>query len=413
MKTVKLFLLTLLCANVGSAQIQNGSFETGGQTGNALLPNATFWHSPTLGSTDYCLDATHGWCGYCSKPVTNTPFGNRAAAIILELENYDFKEYATNTLSAPLIPGRTYEITFHALFCSNASSLDGGVIPLNQRKVGVCFTDVAPTSANTTDGYFGSITDTFYAANRVMIPSNHDIYDTSLYNSWVPVSLEYTAIGGETFMTIGQFNPGMPASLPGASTLIQLKLDQFTTSEVLPIELISFNANTNSTMQQVELNWSTQSELNNDYFTIERSADLVNWDIIGTLPGSGTTSETKFYRFVDPSPLPNRVNYYRLTQTDFDGTSKVTDIKSVYFRADLALSVHPNPANQFVRVEGIGTVDCDVKWYDFLGRLVRCPVLNRSSQFVLFDTQQLEEGVYTLSFQNTLITDTKRVVIKR
>lgn len=84
----------------------------------------------------------------------------------------------------------------------------------------------------------------------------------------------------------------------------------------LPIELVSFegyNTNTNN-----NLLWSTSSEQNNDYFTIERSVNGINWEIVNTIKGSGNSTSTIEYSLVDNS-YDNVINYYQLKQTDYDG----------------------------------------------------------------------------------------------
>lgn len=85
---------------------------------------------------------------------------------------------------------------------------------------------------------------------------------------------------------------------------------------MLPIELISFdgyNKNNNNI-----LTWSTASENNNDYFTVERSEDGVNWDVIDTVGGAGNSQSNINYSLVDNN-YREVINYYRLKQVDFDG----------------------------------------------------------------------------------------------
>ncbi len=94
----------------------------------------------------------------------------------------------------------------------------------------------------------------------------------------------------------------------------------------LPIDLLSFDAKVKSS--NVILNWITASEVNNDYFTIERSRDLTNWEVVGMIKGSGTTSIATEYSLTDFSPLKG-VSYYRLKQTDFDGSFEYFAPKAV------------------------------------------------------------------------------------
>jgi hypothetical protein len=85
----------------------------------------------------------------------------------------------------------------------------------------------------------------------------------------------------------------------------------------LPIELIHFEAT--ATSYSIDVLWSTATEINNNFFTIERSSDMITWDIIGVVAGAGTTSAVHNYQFADQSPAAG-LTYYRLKQTDFDGS---------------------------------------------------------------------------------------------
>ena len=86
---------------------------------------------------------------------------------------------------------------------------------------------------------------------------------------------------------------------------------------VLPVELMTFYGEL--TKDGHRLHWQTASEYNNDYFTIEHSMDIKNWRVIGSVNGGGTTTETQHYTF-DHTNVLEGTNYYRLYQTDIDGT---------------------------------------------------------------------------------------------
>ena len=88
-------------------------------------------------------------------------------------------------------------------------------------------------------------------------------------------------------------------------------------SGALPVLLSSFTATVNN--DKVFLDWTTQTETNNKYFTIERSADGVNFNLSGKVNGAGNSANTNTYRLIDYAPLPG-INYYRLSQTGNDGT---------------------------------------------------------------------------------------------
>lgn len=94
--------------------------------------------------------------------------------------------------------------------------------------------------------------------------------------------------------------------------------------QVLPIELISFKGKAYPNYNFIT--WVTATESNNDYFTIERSVDAVNWEIIGIVDGAGNSNQTLNYIYDDYNFTENVVNYYRLKQTDYDGNGKYSQI---------------------------------------------------------------------------------------
>ena len=88
------------------------------------------------------------------------------------------------------------------------------------------------------------------------------------------------------------------------------------TGSPLPVKLISFNANL--LKNSVWLDWKTETEINNNYFTIERSSNIEYWESIKEVKGAGNSNSTLSYSIVDQKPLLG-ISYYRLKQTDFNG----------------------------------------------------------------------------------------------
>ncbi len=94
----------------------------------------------------------------------------------------------------------------------------------------------------------------------------------------------------------------------------------------LPVTVLNFLARMNNS--ETILMWSTTSEINNDYFTVERSEDGLNFSPIKQVKGAGNSEIKKEYITYDESPLPG-TSYYRLRQTDFNGASKIFNMVSV------------------------------------------------------------------------------------
>lgn len=95
----------------------------------------------------------------------------------------------------------------------------------------------------------------------------------------------------------------------------------------LPIELVSFNGINYKIYNH--LSWVTATELNNEYFNLERSKDGINWIDVGRINGSGTVSTPSYYEYSDHNYYKESINYYRLKQVDFDGNFKYSQIISV------------------------------------------------------------------------------------
>jgi hypothetical protein len=118
-----------------------------------------------------------------------------------------------------------------------------------------------------------------------------------------------------------------------------------------PVEWLTFGAEVQGRL--ISLSWATGSELNNDFFAVERSADKVSYVEVGSLKGAGTTREIQNYAFIDTNPL-NGINYYRLRQVDFDGAFDFSDVVSVELTVGHTISLYPNPVVDYLYVESMG-----------------------------------------------------------
>lgn len=112
---------------------------------------------------------------------------------------------------------------------------------------------------------------------------------------------------------------------------------------LLPVELMNFIAY--QMENTVLLDWETANEHENDYFTVERSADGKTYETLGEIAGAGYSSSITSYEFTDRAPFSG-INYYRLKQTDFDGHSTYSPIRTVTFeRPSTGIDIFPNPAS--------------------------------------------------------------------
>lgn len=170
----------------------------------------------------------------------------------------------------------------------------------------------------------------------------------------------------------------------------------------LPVELLNFSADVAG--NTVVLNWTTASEINNDYFTVERSADALNFTAIGTVDGAGNSSLTRNYQLIDANPLPG-VSYYRLRQTDFNGDFELFGPVAVNFSGSslTGVALFPNPTNEFSHVM-INANHGGKGWVrvtDITGRIVANYqiVLEKGVTPFTLQTSDLAPGQYMVSVE--------------
>ncbi len=186
----------------------------------------------------------------------------------------------------------------------------------------------------------------------------------------------------------------------------------------LPVELTSFDAFYNGS--EVVLEWSTASELNNDYFTVQRAQDGLEFMNLFHIPGKGTTSEAQYYSTIDPLPVAG-TSYYRLKHTDYSGNFTFSNIIAVEtdYLGKIRFDVHPNPSNgrdAIARITGtdFGEV-IQISINDVMGRsLILFESQSGASERLLpLHLDQLPQGVYLVILRSKSGITTKRMVINK
>ncbi len=180
------------------------------------------------------------------------------------------------------------------------------------------------------------------------------------------------------------------------------------TNTPLPITLISFTASVVN--GEVVLNWTTAAEIDNDYFTIQRSTDVIGWENIQKLPGAGTSGNTKSYSAKDPSPYTG-ISYYRLMQTDIDGKSTHSFIVSVNLGNKISeIQVYPNPARDQLWIKFVTPGKYDLAVFNSNGQLVIQPVSVLGSKTEL-NIANLKTGLYFLQISHDGMHETRKIMI--
>ncbi|MBC6995888.1 T9SS type A sorting domain-containing protein [Neolewinella lacunae] len=124
----------------------------------------------------------------------------------------------------------------------------------------------------------------------------------------------------------------------------------FANDAVLPVELTEFTARAIE-KQRVLLEWTTAAETDNSHFVVERSADGVNFVELGAVAGAGQSQEEQGYEYLDIHPFTG-VNYYRLRQVDFGGSTHLSEVRQVTIEGEVNVVLYPNPAVNELRLRG-------------------------------------------------------------
>jgi hypothetical protein len=153
------------------------------------------------------------------------------------------------------------------------------------------------------------------------------------------------------------------------------------------------------------LNWSTASESNNDYFSIEQSFDGIHFSEIGTMDGAGNSTSLLNYEFVVPNEVV-KGNYFRLRQVDFDGANAITEVIDVECKVDNEeIMLYPNPFNDELVIEfqEMKAENISLKFLDLNGKLVFTMNLERSKNSIRLKEEMfdLAKGVYLVEIWNS------------
>ena len=200
-------------------------------------------------------------------------------------------------------------------------------------------------------------------------------------------------------LTLGTTVSGKVKSLNPITSFSPFTLASTSTNNPLPISLLSFDAVSEGSI--VNLNWTTISETNNDFFTLERSADAQNFNTLKTIKGAGNSNQHLYYSILDSFPFEG-TSYYRLKQTDFNGASKYSEIKSVTYNKTSPINVFPNPADNNLFISGINlenhSTSSVIKITNVLGDILFSKNIN--SQLEL-NISELPSGIYFIEIDHS------------
>jgi hypothetical protein len=297
----------------------NYSNSAGWQAGNRATPDIF----STCGGSG-CV--AYGPNNFIGKQTAHS--GNAYGGFTTNSNGYvpAWREYLQIKLSSPLSAGECVTVSFYVSYADNCSL--GAAVEVG------AYLSATPPAANACS----TIPNCGQIPVTPQVSSGTAISDKS---AWTLISQVYCATGGETYITIGYFGNAEIANSEAYYYVDDVSVLP-SSCFPLPLELKTFKAEYKN--NSVITHWVTNSEINNDYFTVERSVDAQNFAAVGTVKGAGNSNLENSYQFTDAAPSPKSdIYYYRLRQTDFDGKFAyigLTEVKST----PIAVSIYPNPS---------------------------------------------------------------------
>ncbi len=290
-----IFITSFLYAQMPYAWVVNT--DPGWTSSNPTVNTLAYQTNATrVGTSDY-NNGTSSWYTYnnSQKTTYTSPTYNFACSsqivisfrIDINLETrYDwlYFQYSTNGGTTWINP------------VAQSASINSSSVDLSTYSPLTTYVD----NNSNTNGWTGSITNTTFS-----------------YNVAGTTTFKYRFI----FESDGSVNTDKWADILAFTTTCAIPL---------PIELISFTGKPEDRCNEIK--WSTASEVNNDFFTLEKTLDGENYEILTIMNGAGNSSNSRNYQYDEY--LPDTLTYYRLKQTDYDGKYVYSDLISVYRKED-------------------------------------------------------------------------------
>jgi parallel beta-helix repeat protein len=298
-------------------------------------------------------------------------------------------------------------------------------------------------SGVTSSDWTGSTANTSSAGNRLTGPDNNTSsnwvnstivpQDPNVLNAGVPLPTPASMAGfnwyfmGSPIDTNARIKVG-PYTTPGIYRYVAEYVNScgtfydtvtITATSTVPVTLTSFDAVKNN--NDVMLNWVTASEINNDYFEVQRSTDGMNFEKIGQVEGNGTTTSVSSYAFADKNVLAEFSSvsafYYRLKQVDFDGTTDYS--KTIRVSNNVLTSgnieVYPNPNNGTFNITLPANEQSTIQLtiIDRTGKIVEQKMMQLQQGDNLLDLNlSLPKGIYMILIQQNGISVSKKFAVE-
>jgi len=342
----------------------------------------------------YCSYNAADTCSFAPTIGLGTFCGDNTQARITQVSNPLFPVDPKDPLppmycTTPLSSNPTVDNLIYYRFLTNSA---GGNVVLNvynqacQKDLGLQVALFKPTAACVGGANWG----------KALTPCYNSIKDLAndKESDPVPFSLSFTALLPNTFYYL----------LFDGSSIDKCTWDLSLTGAItLPIELLNFTGVNKGDYNL--LTWTTKTEINNDYFTIERSANGQDFEPIQTMKGAGNTNFSINYSSKDLDPLDG-INYYRLRQTDYNGEFHFSDVIAVNAESNNVLqviSIYPNPAEDRININLFSQVatNAQISIIDLYGKIVHQKVIGlvEGENNISQGLEQFNPGYYVVNIQ--------------
>ncbi len=232
---------------------------------------------------------------------------------------------------------------------------------------------------------------------RLLVDDDGDFSDATVYSAADGITFNYGSI------IIGGLGP----SIFGMGTTSFFTLG--VADNVLPINMVGFKAI--QTEKAVELTWTTLSETNNEYFSVQKLNEGTNeWYQIEKLPGQDFSDHNIDYIVYDEKGCEGQC-YYRLVQVDHDGTTTISDVITISdpdkdAKEEIQLTLFPNPSEDILYINLRSPIEGNytIKVYQTDGRLIMNTKgeLHYGKQTISINVHDLEHGLYYIDFTDDI-----------
>ncbi len=244
-----------------------------------------------------------------------------------------------------------------------------------------------------------SVCNIFWQINGACILGEGSLFKGNLIANGAISLLEASTVHGKTLSRAG--------AIDLHNNALDLDPDACLTPADLPIQLLSFTAQCDS--ENAILNWTSASETNNDFYTLERSADDFHWETVEVMNGAGNSIQQTDYTFIDGHPLFSNA-FYRLLQTDYNGNAvmiKTVSIENCH-NEKKSFDIYPNPTTGFIQLDMKPDLFISISVFDLQGS-----VIFYSTTFVSsFDLKDGTAGIYFVQLQSKNGFFTQKMILE-